>query len=548
MKYLTSEQNEGLKNEPVAYFCTEYALFNKTSLYAGGLGVLAGDYINEIVEQNLPVVAIGLLYHNEHIREKKKNSLLSNPKTVGLSLVKTEDGLPLTITLPINDRGVMVQVWIWKKSQTSLLLLDTHVEGNKPNDWAITDNLYTENRDERLIQEIVLGIGGMRILKALDIHPSIYHLNEGHSAFLIFELIHYEMINRGVDFAKACEYVKKHVVFTNHTLIPTGLELFNMDRVKWNLSAFAYELNINVADLLNLGFDPITKMFSMNLLALKLSSKVNTVSVLHKKKAMELWKGYEIENITNGINIKSWDFWNNSSWLRHQENKIELIKLIKEQCAVSFSENVLLLGWARRFVEYKRPLAILEDISRFKNLAKVTDKEFRIVFSGPLNDSYNEENPFLKRIYALMKAELKDIVVFLPNYDVEISQKMVSGCDVWLNTPIVGSEACGTSGMKACLNGVLPLTTSDGWVDEIDISNIGWLADNANITDSLMTILENEIIPQYYNHIFNVRENSFWAVRMANARKLIIEQFSTTRMLKEYIEKLYIPAYNNRFH
>ncbi|MEN9649293.1 MAG: hypothetical protein RL094_260 [Candidatus Parcubacteria bacterium] len=541
--------------EPVAYFCAEYALFNHSPLYAGGLGILSGDYINEMIDQKLPCVALGLFYYHEHVYGKANSSAIVTPDKLGLELIRNEAEEPRIVTVPIGEREVKIQAWQWKQGAVTLILLDTHVEGNHIDDMTITDTLYVENRDMRLKQEMVLGIGGMRFLKALGIHPSVYHLNEGHSAFLAFELIRHEMKHRQVDFLKACQYARQHIVFTNHTLVAAGHELFSLEAVKSMAHNFAQELGINVEQLIALGVEANSTLFSMTVLALNLSYKVNAVSKLHGQKAAELWKNYSVEEVTNGVYLSRWDITHDGSpeafWKAHQENKRNLLKTIKEKTGQMFDENTLLLGWGRRLVEYKQPLAILGDVARFKQLAEAEGRQLKLVFSGPLNESYAGENKFIQQLQTLIHGELKGSVVFLPNYDMELSHLLVAGCDIWLNTPIVGTEACGTSGMKACLNGTLPVTTNDGWIAETNLDEIGWVVNDQDITKNLLDVIETEVVPMYYQNVESQKNGQFetsWTIRMEKSRTMILNNFTTARALKEYIEKFYVPTLVHKKH
>ncbi|MEI8062312.1 MAG: alpha-glucan family phosphorylase [bacterium] len=544
-QFSQSEQYSELLKEPVAYFSAEYALVSDWHSYAGGLGILAGDYFFEMASQKFPVVAIGLFYHQEYVAGEGQKR---DPKTLGLSQVLGADGKPITVTLPIGDRDVQIRAWIMDKGPSRLFLLDTDVEGNHYEDRSITSILYAENRDVRLMQEIVLGIGGMRFLRALEIHPAVFHLNEGHSAFLALELIRHEMRQHQLTFAKAYQYARQHIVFTNHTLVMAGQELFSIDKVDYMLKRFAQELEVTLGVIIALGKVPGQDLFSMTNLALNMSHKVNAVSVLHSIKAAVLWKDYTIEEVTNGIYIGRWDSigdysYDKEIWQKHQSNKRILIDEIKKQTGKVFDENILLLGWARRMVEYKQPLAILADLQRFKDIAERQGRKVQIVFSGPLNESQKENNQFLKTLLQYADNELKDTLVFLPNYNLNLSKILVSGCDVWLNTPMVGSEACGTSGMKACLNGVLPLSTRDGWVYETNLSQVGWVVgERGDISEELLTVLEKEIVPTYYE------SKAQWITRMRNSRELILERFSASRMLAEYIDKFYLPILKNKKH
>ncbi len=536
-QFKNTEQYEALKKDPVAYFSAEYAIFNDRRFYAGGLGVLAGDYFFEMADQGFPVVCMGLFYKYKWgsvFGEKK------NPWDFGLSKVLDKEGKVLTITLPIGDRDVLIRAWEIKSNNARIILLDTDIEENHIDDKGITNILYDENHDVRLMQEILLGIGGMRFLRALEIHPSVFHLNEGHSAFLCLELIRHEMHRHQLPFAKAYQYARQHIVFTNHTLVPAGQEIFAIDKVDYMLRRFSEEIEVALNVIISLGKIPNEEFFSMTNLALNMSSKVNAVSMLHSIKAGVLWKDFNIEVVTNGIYIERWDAIGDyvdsaNFWQRHQENKRLLLKEIKKQTGKAFDEDVLLLGWGRRLVEYKQPIAILSDLKRFKEIASREGCKVQIVFSGPAE----EGNPFLKTLLQYAGNELKDILVYLPNYDLELSKMLVSGCDVWLNTPEVGREACGTSGMKACLNGALPFSTRDGWVYEVNLSQIGWTIEGSR---NMLDILEWEIVPMYYD------SKDQWRTRMKNSRDLILEKFSTTRMLVEYIDKFYVPVLGNEVH
>lgn len=517
------------KNRPVAYFCAEYALFDHTPLYTGGLGILAGDYINEIVKQNFPAIAIGLFYHKEHLHGLELSRERKTPSELGLELLKDKDGSILKIPIFLGDHSANVQIWKWSKGQLTLFLLDTQVEENSPYDWTITDTLYVEDRDLRLKQEIILGIGGMKVIKRLNINPSVYHLNEGHSSFMTSELISNIVEENKVGFDEAVRIARERIVFTNHTLVQAGQEMFDINAMK----------SIFSEDFIKLGYEESVKMFSMTNLALNMSSKVNAVSVLHGKMAKDLWSKYNKEVVTNGIFIERWD---NLKYYSHKESKRKLIDYIKQNNKITLDENVLILGWSRRFVEYKRPLAILGDVERFKKIAKDENRKVVIVYSSIVNKTYDKENHFIKELEDIIDNDLQDNIIFIPNYDMDIAKMMVSGCDVWLNTPEVGREACGTSGMKACLNGVLPLSTSDGWIDEVDLTNIGWKVQDGEITKNLLDIIEQQIIPSFYD------DKNNWNDMMKNSRNLILNQFSTERMLNEYIKKMYLPIFSKSFH
>jgi HAD superfamily hydrolase (TIGR01484 family) len=507
----------------IAYFCAEFALVNDMPSYAGGLGILAGDYMLEAAEQNFPLVGISLYYGPK------------SGKEFGLKLIKVNWGKRLIIEIPIENRVVFAQVWQWKKGNTSVYFLDTNIKENSEQDRLITEQLYIEDRDSRLKQELILGIGGVRLLKALKISPDLYHLNEGHSAFLTLELIALE-IKKGLNLDQAVEIAKQKIIFTNHTLVLEGQEMFAFEALTRITKRICTELNLNIDEVIKLGQSQSTDtLFSMTTLALNLASLSNAVSKIHGEKARELWPKYPIIHITNGIYLPRWDKVKNKNLIKtHRKNEEKLLKLIKKTHGQDWNSEALLIGWSRRFVPYKRPLALLEDIEKLKNLAKHFEGKIHIVYSAPLDESVVDKNEFLKKIYELMNGELKGLLTFIPNYRIEVAETLVAGCDVWLNTPIVGREACGTSGMKAALNGALNLSTNDGWIAEIPLNNFGWTVDDQNITQNLLETLEKKVLPAY--------ETDAWKSSMKKSRDLILKDFSTTRMLREYREKMYEPT------
>lgn len=537
-----------LKARPIAYFCAEFALSDAIPTFAGGLGVLSGDTVREAGDRNIPFVAVGLYYYKGYVCQEANEkgeiiecNIFSRPQDVGLTPVVDSDKNRIIVELPIADKKVFAQVWKWQKESVPVYLLDTNVPENNPNDQKITDKLYDIDKETRFKQEMVLGIGGVRLLEKLDIHPSVYHINEGHSAMLVLDLIRHEMEERKIGFTEAKNHVRRHVVFTNHTLVSAGYELFSKDLASHLLASYANELSVSLKDIIELGLVDELGIFSMTMLSLRLASKVNAVSRLHQQKAKEIWKVYPMDQITNGIHIPTWDCLRSQDtmWEDHLENKRKLLSEIKKIKGVAFGEHELLLGWARRMVAYKRPLALFEDLERFKSIATKSGRPVRVIIAGkaPPGDTMGEE--LIHRLQQIIKKELKDIVVSLPYYGTETTKLLVSGCDVWLNTPVLGFEACGTSGMKAALNGTLPATTKDGWIDEVELFGIGWVLDSDTIHKNILDILESQIIPMYYTRDGkNIPQQWLWHMR--NGRELIKNQFSTTRMLRNYIETMYM--------
>lgn len=560
--FRASDGYRRLQDRPVAYFCAEFALTSSLKTYSGGLGVLAGDILREAADQKLPLVGVGLLY-GESIAGRSP----TGPATVEPVLAA---GTPLTVRVPIQDRYVTVAAYRYPSTKIGagwwsggvrtapVYFLTTDCPGNDPRDCCLTDKLYPADKEKRLQQEIILGLGGLRLLEALAIHPSIYHLNEGHSAFLALEIIRHEMSERLIGFDDALNLARRHVVFTNHTLVPAGQDVYSNDLVAANLAKYAEELAVPVDRLVNLGLVQESSLFSMTMLSLRLAGKINAVSQLHAAKAGEIWKDHPMEGITNGIHLGTWDRLSDIQ-TSHLVNKRHLLEKIKSVTGHDWPEDCLLLGWARRFVGYKRPLSIFFDPVWLADICSRPNRPVRIIISGNVQEEDEEGEKLLAELKNLLNFRQSDfrqpdnqtirqnspavrqsdslnrIAAYLSNYGMELAQLLTAGCDVWLNTPIVGFEACGTSGMKAALNGVLPISTKDGWMAEIDPLGIGWLLDSDKVSDSLYRTLENQVIPLYFDH------RQEWLKNMVSARRLILENFTTTRVLKEYIEKLYLP-------
>ena len=521
---------------PIAYFSTEFALTSLLPTYAGGLGILAGDMVRAAAEETFPLIGVGIYYSEGYICQKMMQDgkvidacPIIYPETKGLTKVVDENGIPVTITLPIEHDTITVFAWEWKKDGQVVYLLDTHTSENSADNQAITNRLYVDDRMMRLKQELILGIGGVRILEKVGVRPSIYHMNEGHSSFLTLELIRRHIKLHHSTYEQATEAVKSQVVFTNHTIVSAGDETYEIDVVSLLLGMYADESQIPLDQIIALGRVDHSNIFSLTHLAFRLSAIANGVSKLHAEKAKTIWPGYEMEYVTNGVHIGTWQ-----KKTDHTQNKKALLERITEETGVIWDEEVLLLGWARRLVSYKRPLALFEDLDRLRSIMENPDQPVRIVISGfaPPGDVHAQE--LFGKLQEIIQGVLKDKVVYLPNYTMELAQDLVAGCDVWVNTPVVGFEACGTSGMKALLNGVLPMTTNDGWVSESDLFDIGWVLDSTDVTKSFLNTLEQQVVPLY-----DMNQEK-WQQMMRNGQALAEHQFSAKRMLADYKQKLYL--------
>lgn len=548
-QFIKSKEYTFIQNHPIVYFCAEYALEDNAAAYAGGLGVLAGDIIREAAEQKIPLVAVGLFYHEgykHHDLYKEgilmKNSHFLHQNNGSLLPVVDAKNNRVVVELPIGDVSVFVQAWIKRIGSVCMYLLDTNMLQNSEENRNITNQLYPSSKEVRFKQEMVLGLGGLRLLEALQMQPVGYHLNEGHSAFLALEIARYEMKKHKRTFALESENTKQHIFYTNHTLIAAGNDIFDIDLVSRFLSGFVKELGVSIQDIIALGKVGKSDMFSMTLLALKMAGKINAVSVLQAKIARSVWKEYTMTPITNGIHIQTWDnvLTKEDIWLKHQQNKRELLAYIHKETGILWEEDVLLLGWARRIVGYKRPLALFDNFEHFRELATSSDRPIRVVISGLVHQSDDEGLVILQKIQKII-TDLKGVVVYLPGYNMQLAKKLIAGCDVWLNTPVVGSEACGTSGMKAALNGVLPCSTFDGWVDEAELYKVGWLLQSINLSDDILSVLQKKVVPLYYERDNNGIPKQ-WVTMMENARDMVINQFSATKMLRRYFEEFYLPV------
>ncbi|MFO0704111.1 MAG: alpha-glucan family phosphorylase [Patescibacteria group bacterium] len=511
----------------IAYFCSEYALDPRLKSYAGGLGILAGDTVREMGDQGMPFIGIGLYYYKGYLA---RDYDWATPESAGLSLVRDRDGGPLYISLPIGKRSVTLRIWEYSYKTAKVLLLDAMVHMNHPDDQRISYFLYDQDIRLRLAQEMVLGIGGMRVLKILQINPNVYHMNEGHSSFLHLE---------------APENAK--VVFTNHTVVVEGNHMYQNSLMREMFELYFKEnAKYSLEQFIELGKCSLEDVFSLTALATRVSKIMNGVSKLHTQKLKEIYKEIDIKSITNGIHVKTWlrnhhamglDGALDESTLQmvHTDNKKGLLLYIEHATGVKWDENTLILGWGRRFIQYKRPLAIFGDLLRLWQILNNKTIKVGIVIAGIPHPKDEWANKALDILLSSLLEKFENKIVYLPNYSQQLAKIMIPGCDVWVNTPIVGLEACGTSGMKAGLNGVMQMSTKDGWLAEIDMKPIGWELQNEDVSKSFYDILEGQIMPKYQEYIEKGGSvDTEWANMMYANHMLVQEQFSTERMVEEY--------------
>lgn len=628
-KYLESEgwynRLSSEKDGTIVYLSPEFGINESFPNYSGGLGVLSGDHLKTSSNLGIPLVGIGLLYQQGYFRQKLTQSGWQNELyipndffSLPLFIQKDRNGDPLVIELDFPLGKVYAQVWRMEIGKIHLFLLDTNIEKNIPEYRNITDQLYGGDRETRIQQEFILGIGGIRALKAIGIEPEVCHLNEGHAAFALFERIHQFMHKYNLDFNSAKQIIIGSTIFTTHTPVPAGNEVFELDLVKKYFTNYAKDLGITIEELLSLGqinpYDPNEK-FSMTVLGLKLSSYRNGVSRLHGKVARRMWKDLwknvpdeeiPIQHITNGIHTMTWvarefaelfdrymtprwrtdtddqELWNqidmissDEIWREKQRRKVRLILFSRnylKQKQKGFlppeqlnkindylNPDSLTIGFARRFATYKRATLLFKDMERLKSILTNPERPVQIIIAGKAHPQDTQGKEMIQKIIHNVRAHsLERYVVFLEDYDMIIARLMVKGCDVWLNTPIRPLEASGTSGMKAALNGTVNLSILDGWWDEAFNGSNGfaighgekysnWEEQEIIESNSLYDILEQEIIPMYYERSKISRIPERWVEIMKNSIKTIASNFSSIRMVKEYTLKFYIPALNNFF-
>lgn len=533
------------KNKPsrVAYFCMEYGLDNRFKAYAGGLGILAGDYMKGAKQYGYPIVGIGIKwkqgYTDQFIGEDGKP--YDSYKNYEYDFMEDTG---ITVHVDIRGRDVACKVWkLDAFDNAPLYLLDTDVPGNE--DAWITGQLYGWFGEERIAQEMVLGVGGMRALRALGIDIDVYHFNEGHALFAGFELMR-EKIEDGMTFEEAWLASREQIVFTTHTPVIQGNESHPIDRLLY----MGANLGIKPSQLRRIAGDP----FNMTVGALRLSRKSNAVAQLHSKTANEMWKHIqgrsEIVGITNGIHLGTWvdqtmldaAEQGKDLWAPHLANKRALIELIERKNGVRLAEDKLIIGFARRSVPYKRSDLIFSRPETIEPYLK--EGKIQLVFSGrahPLDDTGKAIAANLVR----MAKAYPSAVIFLENYDMEIGAAITRGSDVWLNNPRRPKEASGTSGMKAAMNGVLNLSVLDGWWPEACEHGVnGWQIGDAfesedvkkqddNDREALYKVLLEEVVPTYYD------DRKKWLSMMQASIQSTRDAFGVKRMLEEYYDLLY---------
>ena len=536
--------------KPVVYMCNEFALDNDLPTYSGGLGILAGDVINSAATQHFPMVGIGILYKgkefNQHItaegREEKRDSEFDHDTS--FLRRTTVDAKPLTLELEMHSQKISVKSYHIRLSDTAIVfLLSTDVDGNPPDWTSDMDALYHGDTSSLIRQQLLLGIGGVKLLKALEIEPKLFHINEGRPAFIIWELANDLMKQRSLTFSDAINAAKDQIVYTNHTLVAAGNLKYPAETVKWWAQPFATKMNVDPHELIKDGLTD-SHTFNITLFALNSSKKHSSVSKVHGDFCKREWPNQEWVTTTNGVNMDRWqdsDFRNKGItdedlWNLHSLKKRELLSSVIKRTGFGYDPNRLVITWARRLAEYKQPKAIFTDIQRLKKIVANNDQPVQILFAGNSHSADPHAKSIIEEIIKIFSTDLTGNAIFIPNYNISLANHLTSGSDIWLNTPKGNLEACGTSGMKAISNGVLNCTVIDGWTNEVDWNGIGWVLDPANVSTSFYDFLESEIVPLYYEREDGVPKK--WIQRMRKSIEISVN-FNTDRLLGEYNKLLY---------
>lgn len=604
----------------IAYFCMEYGLDTSLKIYSGGLGILAGDYLKESSDMNVNMVAVGLLYRYGYFTQKLSASgdqvseyEAQDFMKIPAEPVRDAQGNWVIISVAFPGRSLYARVWRVNVGRTELYLLDTDFENNSPEDRSITHHLYGGDWENRLKQEILLGIGGVNALRALGIDAEVYHCNEGHAAFMGLERLREYVEHSNLSFPEALEVVRASSLFTTHTPVPAGHDSFTEDMLRTYIAHYTGRLQIDWETLMGLGrFNPSDhgEKFSMSVLAANLSQEVNGVSWLHGKVSRQIlsgmWPGYlpeelHVSYVTNGVHYPTWTApeWKElhakvfgAQFATHHYDKScfngiyqlddstvnnvrkvlrrKLMDAVKARLADPASsshysprqivtiqntlrDDVLTIGFARRFATYKRAHLLFRNLDRLNDIVNNPERPVQFLFAGKAHPADKAGQDLIRRIVDISKMpQFIGKVVFVPNYDITLAKRMVQGVDVWLNNPTRPLEASGTSGEKAAMNGVMHFSVLDGWWVEGYKEGAGWALpmektyNDQNYQDELdaatiYNMIESEIAPMFYDVDSSTGISGKWIKYVKNTVAMVASNFTTNRMLSDYLEKYYIP-------
>ena len=600
----------------IAYFSAEYAIHYSLPIYAGGLGVLAGDICKECSDRGLPMVAVGFMYPQGYFRQRMSPQGDQQEDYTQLDF----DDAPINpcawpygcgplIPVQLADRLVYVKVWEAHVGRVNLYLMDTNVDENKPEDRMLSARLYTADQEERLRQLIVLGVGGVRALRELHIEPVVWHANEDHTAFMMLERLRLERAS-GSSLDSAIENVRRCTVFTTHTPVAAGHHVFARQLMDRYARSLWEPLGIDRNLFLKLGYSEESgpDNFNLTAFAFRLSGQANAVSKLHGKVARHMWRSLwpdksedevPIKSVTNGVHLPTWQAPEvtelcqkhlDSHWLQEQDNqeywtcldslpedelwqvrqtlKRRLITAIQDRAQQRWTQDqvttqqviamgslldpyALTIAFVRRFTQYKRPYLILSNIERLKRIITNSEMPVQLVFAGKSHPADYQSKQLLKLVYnAALDKGFQGRIAFVEDYDLNIARELVRGVDIWLNNPRRLQEACGTSGMKASMNGVINFSVRDGWWDEAFNGKNGWAIGDMEVdrpededgidAESLYSQLENEIVPLFYDRDRKGVPRK-WIQVVKEAIRTVTPAFNACRMMEEY-NNMYLPA------
>lgn len=604
----------------VAYFSAEFGLTECLSIFAGGLGILAGDHLKSASDLGVPMVGVGLLYQQGYFRQRLNEAGWQQEiyedndfYTLPVAEVTSGDGSPLVVEVPFPGRTVHVKIWKAQVGRVDLCLLDSNLQQNSPADRRITHQLYGGDREMRIMQELVLGIGGIRALRALGLQPVVFHMNEGHSAFLVAERILQLIDEEGLSVEEAQEAAGAGIVFTTHTPVEAGHDYFSPELVERYLAFYIERFGITARRFLAIGRrNPRDdrEEICATIVALRSATFTNGVARLHGEVSRRMWQGLwpglpvdevPITSITNGVHFESWisremkelydrylgpqwreepadaSVWERAHriapeelWRIHGQRRARLVSFarhrLREQLAARgapqsevalagavLDPHALTIGFARRFATYKRGTLLLRDPDRLAAILNHPERPVQIIYAGKAHPRDDAGKEFIRQIITLARrSDLRRRLVFLQGYDMALARYLVQGADLWLNTPVRPLEASGTSGMKAAANGVLNISTLDGWWDEAFEPQVGWAIGKGEIyedpeyrdqfeADALYDLLERDVVPLFYERGEDGMPRG-WIDRMHASIAGLNHRFNTHRMVREYTERFYLPA------
>jgi starch phosphorylase len=596
---------------PVAYFSMEFGIHESLGIYSGGLGVLAGDHCKAASDLGVPLVGVGLLYRSGYFRQTVdadgfQQHIYPDYDFARLPVQPVQAPGGGTLTVPVDLPGRVVHAAVWKVQVglIPVLMLDTDIALNDPSDRPITGVLYVRGREMRLCQEIVLGIGGVRALRALNIHPEIWHMNEGHVAFLSLERAR-ERVQMGDSLAEALAATRRNTIFTTHTPVPAGNETFDRKLVRKYLEPWIRDVGCEPEEALALGAD--NGNFNMTAFSIRMSRSTNGVSRLHGEVSSAMWRhlfpdadGQPVGYVTNGVHTASWvgpemrtfyaqhvdpawdqrllepEVWQKvqeapdaALWAAHRAQKERLIRFVRERVRVQAARHglspdelrqveglldphALTIGFARRFATYQRAFLVMSDLDRLRTIVSDADRPVQFLFAGKAHPADREGQEVVRRLFTLTHGEFRGKLVFLEDYDIEVGRALVQGCDVWLNTPRRPQEASGTSGQKVPVNGGINLSVLDGWWAEGYRGDNGWAIGDGSLNpdtgaqdradaESLYALLSGDVVPRFFS-----RDGTGLPVEWIRTMKAsivsVVSPFSAHRMVRDYVVNCYLPA------